>query len=74
MYIVIFSFVSILLFGGLFIFCARLLYEEQQNLKKEGVMAYSVTMSRYRKTMIQCFFIVSISSFFLGMFMEKIIS
>ena len=66
--------VATLLFIGLFIFCAHLLREELQSLKKEGVLAYSVSMSRYRKTMIQCFFIVIVFVFFLGIHMAKVIN
>jgi len=63
-----------LLFTGLFIFCARLLREDQQNLKKQDILAYSVTMPRYRKTMVQCFFIVIVLTFFLGMYVAEIAS
>ncbi len=60
-----------LLFTGLFIFCARLLREDQQNLKKQDILAYSVTMSCHRKTMVRCFFIVIVLTFFLGMYVTK---
>jgi hypothetical protein len=62
------------LFGGLFIFFARLLREDLIALKKEGVLMYSVTMSRYRKTMVQCFFIAIVLAFFSGVYVAKLIS